>query len=52
MSRQDVIRLFKNYSSIVPEVKYEIKYGEGIKILTNSPKNANSSCTSKSRNHI
>ena len=33
-SRQAIIKLFKDYFSIVSEVKYEIKYGEGIKILT------------------
>ena len=33
-SRQATIKLFKDYFSIVSEVKYEIKYGEGIKILT------------------
>ena len=33
-SRQAIIKLFKDYFSIASEVKYEIKYGEGIKILT------------------
>ena len=33
-SRQAIIKLFKDYFSIVSEVKYEMKYGEGIKILT------------------
>ena len=33
-SRQDVIKLFNEYSSIESEVKYKTKYGEGLKILT------------------
>ena len=35
-SRETVIKLFNDYSSIVPEVKYKSIYGEGLKIL--SPK--------------
>ena len=33
-SRQAVIKLFNDYSSISSETKYKIKYGEGLKILT------------------
>ena len=35
-SRQTIIKLFSDYSSIASEVKYKEKYGEGLKIL--SPK--------------
>ena len=33
-SREAVIRLFNDYSSIVSEDKHKAKYGEGLKILT------------------
>ena len=33
-SRQAVIKLFNDYSSIASETKYKIKYGECLKILT------------------
>ena len=35
-SRQAIIKLFKDYSSIASEAQHKIKYGEGLKIL--SPK--------------
>ena len=35
-SRQVVIKLFNDYSSIASEAKHKVKYGEGMKIL--SPK--------------
>ena len=33
-SRQVVIKLFNEYSSIASEAKYKLKYGESLKILT------------------
>ena len=33
-SRNNVIKLFDDYSSIVSEVKYEITCGKGLKVLT------------------
>ena len=33
-SREKVIKLFNDYSKIVSEAKYKIKYGEGLKIIT------------------
>ena len=33
-SRQAVIKLFNDYSSIASEAKYKIKNGEGLKMLT------------------
>ena len=33
-SREDVIKLFNDYSSVVSEDKHKAKYGEGPKILT------------------
>ena len=33
-SRQVVIKLFNEYSSIASEAKYKLKYGECLKILT------------------
>ena len=33
-SRQAVIKLFNNYSSIVSEPERKAKHGEGLKILT------------------
>ena len=33
-SRQAVIKLFNDYSSIASEAKHKAKYGEGLKILT------------------
>ena len=33
-SREAVIKLFNNYSSIMSEAKYKTKIGEGLKILT------------------
>ena len=33
-SREVVIKLFNNYSSIVSEAKHKAKYGKGLKILT------------------
>ena len=32
--QERVIKLFDDYSRIVPEAKYKVKYGEGPKILT------------------
>ena len=32
-SRQTIIKLFSDYSSIVSEVKHKEKYGEGLKKL-------------------
>ena len=32
-SRQAVIKLFNDYSSIASEAKHKVKYGEGLKIL-------------------
>ena len=36
-SRKAVIKLFKDYSSIVSEAKYKSIHGEGPKILTPKP---------------
>ena len=36
-SSEAVIKLFNDYSSIISEAKYKIKYGEGLKILTPKP---------------
>ena len=36
-SRKAVIKLFKDYSSIVSEAKYKSIHGEGHKILTPKP---------------
>ena len=33
-SREEVIKLFDDYSRIISEAKYKTKYGEGLKILT------------------
>ena len=33
-SREKVIKLFNDYSKIVSEAIYKIKYGEGLKIIT------------------
>ena len=33
-SREDVIKLFNDYSSVASEDKHKAKYGEGPKILT------------------
>ena len=33
-SREPVIELFNDYSSIISEVKYRTKHGESLKILT------------------
>ena len=33
-SREAIIKLFNDYSSIVSEAKYESIYGEGLKIIT------------------
>ena len=33
-SRENVIRLFDDYSRIVSKARYKTKYGEGLKILT------------------
>ena len=34
MYLNQIIKLFNDYASVMPEVKYKSKYGESIKILT------------------
>ena len=47
----DIFFLFKrkNYSFLLSEATYKVKYGRGLKILTNKQMLTKSTCTSKSR---
>ena len=47
--REKIVDFLRDYPVLLSDAKYKVKYGEGLKILTNASKIANSSYTNKSR---